>query len=62
MSEAQRCVMNSLALLQIVTLGVFIGMLIAICFLIALTTVQIKGVNYAPVKHFEIYQHCKESE
>lgn len=52
--------MNPLAILQIVTLGMFITMLIAMCFLIALTTVKFDGVNYTPVEHFEIYQHCKE--
>ena len=52
--------MNPLAILQIVTLGMFITMLIAICFLIALTKVQFGGVNYTPVEHFEIYQHCKQ--
>ena len=29
-------------------------------FLIALTKVQFGGVNYTPVEHFEIYQHCKQ--
>lgn len=52
--------MNQLAILQIVTLGAFIGMLTLIYFLVVLTQIQIGGFNYAPVDHFETYQHCKQ--
>ena len=50
--------LDQLRILQIVTLGMFIGMFTLVCFLVLLTRVQIGGVNYAPVEYFETYNHC----
>ena len=53
---------SQLRVLQIITLGAFIGMIIIIYFLVALTRIQINGVNYTPVEYFEVYNHCTKDE
>jgi len=45
-------------ILRTVTLGTVIGLFAMLCFLISLTQIQMSGVNYTPVEHFETYNHC----
>ena len=51
---------SQLVILQIVTIGAFVGMIVFICFLVLLTRTQVNGVNYAPVEYFEKYPICEK--
>jgi len=47
-----------LRILQIINVATFIAMIIFFYFLIRMAHIEKSGVNYAPVEHFETYNHC----
>lgn len=51
---------KELRILNVITSGIFIAMFLLIYFMVVTTRIQIGGINYTEVEHFETYTHCED--